>query len=244
MKPVYLSVVIPSYKGSETLKNNVPGLIAYFNAKNLSFEIIIVDDGSGDDGKTKAIATELGCLYLENEQNMGKGAAVRKGMLSAIGDFRIFTDVDIPFEYEAFDNFIRYLDVKEFDVVIGDRTLPGSSYFTEISAGRKIGSGIFSFIVGRFVAGGHFDTQCGMKGFRAKVAEDLFSVAKVNGFAFDVELLYISLKRNYDIKRLPVRLRCQEGSTVSLLRHGTGMVLDLFKIKANQMVGKYKMQIK
>ena len=79
-----------------------------------------------------------------------------------------------------------------------------------------------------------------MKGFRADVAEDLFGVARINGFAFDVELLYISLKRNYDIKRLPVVLRCQEGSSVSVLRHGFGMLIDLFIIKWNHIRKKYK----
>ncbi len=234
-----LSIIIPSFKGAEVLKNNVPGLINYFKQKNRLFEIIIVDDGSDDDGATEKVAIELNCLFLQNEKNLGKGAAVRKGMQHAKGDYRIFTDVDIPFEYDAFDRFLHYLEAKEFDVVIGDRTLPGSSYFTEISRLRKIGSNIFSFIVGRFVAGGHFDTQCGMKGFRAFVANDLFSVSKVNGFAFDVELLYISLKRNYDIKRLPVVLRCQEGSSVSVLRHGIGMLFDLYKIKLNHVKGLY-----
>lgn len=234
-----LSIIIPSFKGSEVLKNNVPGLITYLKQKNNSYEIIIVDDGSNDNGATQLVAETLGCRFFENPRNLGKGATVRKGMLNAKGNFRIFTDVDIPFEYDAFDLFLKYLDAKEFDVVIGDRTLPGSSYFTEISRSRKIGSTIFSFIVGRFVAGGHFDTQCGMKGFRASVADDLFSVGKVNGFAFDVELLYISLKRNYDIKRLPVVLRCQEGSSVSVLIHGMGMLIDLYKIKWNQLRGKY-----
>ena len=235
-----LSVIVPAFKGADVLRNNVPGLIAYFNKKNLSFEIIIVDDGSDDNGATKSVAQELNCVFAANEKNSGKGAAVRKGMLLAKGDFRIFTDVDIPFEYDAFDRFLEYLDEKEFDVVVGDRTLKGSSYFTEIPWIRKVGSNIFSFIVGRFVAGGHFDTQCGMKGFRADVAEDLFGVARINGFAFDVELLYISLKRNYDIKRLPVVLRCQEGSSVSVLRHGFGMLIDLFIIKWNHIRKKYK----
>lgn len=221
------------------LRNNVPGLIGYLNQSGTPFEIIIVDDGSQDNGATRSVATELGCVFLENEINLGKGAAVRKGMLAARGEFRIFTDVDIPFEYDAFQRFLRYLDEKEFDVVVGDRTLHGSSYFTEISWLRKLGSNIFSFIVGRFVAGGHFDTQCGMKGFRAAAAMDLFGVSRINGFAFDVELLYVSLKRNYDIKRLPVVLRCQEGSSVSVLRHGMGMLVDLFKIKINHVAGKY-----
>ena len=237
-----LSIIIPSYKGAEVLKNNVPGLINYFKQKNSSFEIIIVDDGSQDGGATENVARELNCKFLKNEKNLGKGAAVRNGMLNAQGDLRIFTDVDIPFEYDAFDRFVHYLKVKEFDVVIGDRTLPGSSYFIDIPPIRKIGSNFFSFIVGRFVVGGHFDTQCGMKGFRASVAKDLYSISKINGFAFDVELLYISLKRNYDIKRLPVVLRCQEGSSVNVLRHGFGMLVDIFKIKWNHVRGLYKKQ--
>ena len=82
-----------------------------------------------------------------------------------------------------------------------------------------------------------------MKGFKASVANDLFTLSKINGFAFDVELLYISLKRNYDIKRLPVVLRCQEGTTVSVLRHGIGMLIDLYKIKWNHIRGRYNKQI-
>lgn len=235
-----LSIVIPSFKGSESLQNNVPGLLNYLKGKNFSYEVIIVDDGSDDNGETEKIVKGLGCLFVQNKKNLGKGGAVRAGMLSAKGDYRIYTDVDIPFEFDAFDKFLHYLDVKEFDVVVGDRTLPGSVYFAEISRLRNIGSKIFSFIVGRFVAGGYFDTQCGMKGFKATVANDLFSITKINGFAFDVELLYISLKRNYDIKRLPVVLRCQEGSSVNVLYHGFGMLLDLYRMKWNQIRGKYK----
>ena len=99
---------------------------------------------------------------------------------------------------------------------------------------------MYSFIVGRFVAGGWFDTQCGIKGFRDHVAEDLFSVARVDRFAFDVELFYIALKRNYDIKRLPVRLRCQEGSSVRVVRDGLAMVRDLAVIRTHQLAGHYR----
>jgi dolichyl-phosphate beta-glucosyltransferase len=105
---------------------------------------------------------------------------------------------------------------------------------------RKLGSRIFTFFVGRFVTTGLFDTQCGMKGFSAKVADDLFSHAQLNGFAFDVELLYIALKRNYDIKRLAVVFRSShEESSASLVRHAPGMLVDLFRIKWNHVRGRY-----
>jgi len=235
-----LSIILPSYKGSSLLAKNLPLFINYLQEKKIEHEIIVVDDGSEDNDATKKIAEQYGCIFLENVKNMGKGAAVRKGMFQAKGEFRIFTDVDIPFEFEAFERFLHYLDYKEFDIVIGDRTLPGSAYFTEISRTRKIGSNFFSFLVGRFVTSGMFDTQCGMKGFRAHIAEDLFSVNRINGFAFDVELLYIALKRNYDIKRLPVKLRTNESSTISLAREGITMFADILTIKLNQLQEKYK----
>lgn len=232
---IKVSLIIPCYNGSETIANNLPDFMQYLNTKNYQYEVLIVDDGSNEPKSTQAVAERLNCQFIGLSKNKGKGAAVKAGMTQAKGQFRIFTDVDIPFEYANFDRFLRYLDEKEFHMVVGDRTLPESKYFTEISKLRKFGSNIFSFIVGRFVVGGHFDTQCGMKGFRKEVAEDIFGLTRIPSFAFDVEVLYIALKRNYDIKRLPVQLRKQEGSSVKVISHGMGMVLDLFRIKLNQM---------
>ncbi|HLG04123.1 MAG TPA: glycosyltransferase [Bacteroidia bacterium] len=235
-----LSIVIPSYKGADSLRQELPGLISWLKSNVDSFEIIIVDDGSDDKGATEKVVKENNCLFIGLARNTGKGGAVRAGMLSAKGDFRIFTDADIPFELDAFETFLHYLRDKEFQIAVGDRTLPESRYFAQIAGARKIGSNVFTFLVGRFVTTGLFDTQCGMKGFTAKVADDLFSVSRLNSFAFDVELLYIALKRNYDIKRLPVRFRgTQDSSSVSLARHAPGMLADLFRIKLNHMRGLY-----
>ncbi len=236
-----VSFVLPVYKGSASLEEQLPLFIKYLNGKEFKYEIIVVDDGSDDVVKTQKIAKKNNCIFLKNKRNLGKGATVRKGMLEAKGEYRIYTDFDIPFNFDSIDNFLKYLCEKEFDIVIGDRTLEGSTYFTKITKKRKIGSSIFTFIVGRFITTGHFDTQCGLKGFRGEIADDLFSVSRINGFAFDVELIYISLKRNYDIKRLPVRLRYNDGTTrVKVIKHGIEMVMDLFNIKMNQVKGKYK----
>lgn len=236
---IKVSLIIPCYNGAKTIQNNLPQFMEYLKTKDYKYEVILVDDGSESSNETEKVADLLGCRFISLPKNKGKGAAVKAGMLAAKGEFRIFTDVDIPFHYGNFDQFLTYLDEKEFHMVVGDRTLPESKYFTEISKLRKVGSNVFSFIVGRFVVGGHFDTQCGMKGFRKEVADDIFGLCRIPGFAFDVEVLYISLKRNYDIKRLPVQLRMQEGSSVRVIAHGFGMVLDLMKIKFNQMMGKY-----
>ena len=123
--------------------------------------------------------------------------------------------------------------------MIGDRGLKESNYFNKISSKRRFGSGFFTFIVGRFITTGISDTQCGLKGFKREIAKDLFSVSRIKGFTFDVELMYISLKRNYDIKKIPVSLRSQEGNSVNVLKHGFKMVVDLFVIKLNHLRGFY-----
>lgn len=236
-----LSIILPSYKSATTLESQLPAFAAWVRARQPDAEIIVVDDCSNDAGATERVAKNNNSVFVGLKRNLGKGGAVRAGMQVAKGDFRIFTDADIPFEYEAIDRLFHYLSEKEFHVVVGDRTLPESKYFSEIKGSRKAGSGLFSFFVGRFITTGLFDTQCGLKGFSAVVANDIFNAGRLNGFAFDVELLYISLKRNYDIKRLPVAFRSShEESSVSLLRHAPGMLIDLFRIKWNHMLGRYE----
>ncbi len=238
-----LSLIIPIYNAEKFILDTLLRLTEWKSKINYTVQVILISDGSIDH-TTNVVRDYIDNIdnsikLCEYKLNKGKGYAVRMGMMEASGEYRIYTDADIPFGFEVIDKFLHYLDFKEFDCVVGDRKLTDSSYFTEISKARKIGSLIFSFIVGRFVSGGYFDTQCGIKGYRAKVSEDLFSLSRINGFAFDVEILYIALKRNYEIKRLPVVLVKNEGSTVSMLHHGFGMFLDLFKIKLNHITNKY-----
>jgi len=235
-----LSIVIPSYRGGAILAKNLPGFIAFLKKESIEHEIIIVDDGSADHGETRDLALALGCRFCQHAKNKGKGAAIRTGMLAAQGEYRLFIDADIPFVYDAILRFLYYLDFKEFDIVIGDRTLPESVYFEKITPLRKVFSKVFSFFVARFVTGGFFDTQCGLKAFRGKVAQDIFSVTRIQRFSADIEILYVALKRNYDIKRLPVKLRFNEGSSVRLITDSLIMVMDLFRIRWNYTLGRYR----
>lgn len=237
---ITLSIVLPSYKGDSLLKRHIPDLKEYLSQFDMSFEIIVVDDGSEDDGATKLIAEELGCRYLANSKNAGKGAAVRKGVLDAKGKYIIFTDVDFPYTFSAINRFLYYLDFKDYHMVAGDRTLDKSHYYAKIPLLRQILSHIFSNFAGRFFVGGWYDTQCGIKGFRSDVAKDIFTVGRINRFAFDVELFYIALKRNYDIKRVPVVLRVQEGSVVNILRDGLVMLKDVLRIRWYYWRGRYR----
>ena len=241
--PIYLSVVVPSFESAGILEKNLPVLLSYLKKQDYTWEVVVVDDGSNDQGATEAVCRNLDCVFCFNQKNMGKGAAVRTGMKAAQGLFRIFTDADIPYNLDAIGTMLRYLDFKEFQLVIGDRNLKGSLYLEEISGIRKLTSVFFTRFVGTIVTANFFDTQCGLKGFRGEIADFIFNHARINGFAFDVEVLYIALKQNFEIKRIPVRLNNQEKSTVRVLRHGAMMFIDLFKIKINNVRGYYREEI-
>jgi len=206
----------------------------------LDAEVIVVNDGSTEKADLAAIVKENNARFVTYSKNEGKGFAIKEGFKVSSGKIIIYTDADIPFEGKAIHTIINYLTLKEFDLAIGDRSLDTSNYFSEVSNKRRFGSRIFTFIVGRFITTGITDTQCGLKGFKKEVANDLFNVSRLKGFTFDVELIYISLKRNYDIKKIPVSLRSQDGNSVSVLKHGFSMGFDLIKIKINHVKGLYK----
>lgn len=234
-----ISFVIPSYNGSQILENNLPVLFNILSKHTITYEVIVVNDGTNDGDLTKNVAQKFNCEYIGYTTNKGKGYAVRKGVEKAKGKYIIFTDTDIPFKEIAFERMINTLQEDCYDVVIGDRTMINSEYYEVIDTSRKIGSKIFTFIVSNIITGGFSDTQCGFKGFKNEIAKKIFSVGRVNSFAFDVELIYIALKRKYIIKKIPVELRNSEDSTVSLAKHAPKMLLDIFSLKFNHVLGRY-----
>lgn len=197
----------------------------------------MVDDG-GHDLAAHAV-TAAGATLLALPANRGKGAAVRAGMLAATGDVRAYTDVDIPFGSDCLRAIEYYVARRGFHVVIGDRTLPESRYRMSLTPVRRAASAVFTSLVGRVITGGFFDTQCGVKGFRADVATQLFSRSRVDRFAFDVELVYLALKGRLDIKRLSVVLENNETSSVRVVRDSWRMLVDLARIIVGQKTGRY-----
>jgi dolichyl-phosphate beta-glucosyltransferase len=234
-----LSVVLPCYRSASLAIRSVERLAAYLGGTGLSWEVIVVDDGGGDfpndpwnpDGSARLIRLPINC---------GKGAAVGAGMRAARGWVRIFTDVDLPYDLTLLPVMAQYIRERGFHVVIGDRTLPGSSYHGEISTARRLASLVFSEFVGRLVTGGFFDTQCGLKALRGDVADALFGLRRLDRFAFDVELVYLSLRHKLDIKRIPVQLRNNETSTVRVGRDALRGVVDVLRIKYHQLRGHYE----
>lgn len=236
----YLSVIISVYNNSDVLKNNLPYLADYLSKKEYDYDIIIVDDGSANGSEIKNISENYNCRYVVNAKNFGKGYSVKRGMLISDAKYKIFTDADIPYGNEDLEKIIESLDKEKYDMVIGDRSMNTSSYFKDVSVLRSFGSKFFSFIIGGITSGKFNDTQCGLKGFTAEAAADLFNRTKINGFAVDVELIYLAFKSNYRIGRIPVKLRKQGPSTVMIFKHGILMLVDLIKIKYFQLSKKYE----
>lgn len=236
-----LSLVIPIYKGSAYAKQSAELVHSYLSAlSGISFEILFVDDGSPDD--TSAVLRGLSLQNLRVvtlAENRGKFGAIKAGMAEAKGDVRIFTDGDIPYELEAIPYVFDIIHKRRVHVVVGDRSLPGSEYAEKLGTIRKFVTRVFTFFVRLLVTGGLFDTQCGLKGFRGDVADALFPMLRDDGFSGDVELLYVCLKYNLEIKRVPVRLRRSAPSSVRVVNHGVRMLRRISRLRRSWRKGFY-----
>ncbi len=238
-----LSVVLPCYRAAALARQSVQRLVGALSGRIPSYEIIVVEDG-GHECEAALTGVPAGAggriRVLSLPSNRGKGAAVAAGMRSARGAVRVFTDIDVPYGTTPIMLIETLVRTRGFHMVIGDRTFPQSRYETELPFGRRVASAVFSRITATLVTGGFFDTQCGLKGFRGDVADELFSLQSVERFAFDVELIYLALTYGLEIKRIPVMLETNAGSSVRLGRDSLRTLMDLARIKYHQMHGDYE----
>jgi len=236
-----LSLVIPIYNGASHAATSANLVHSYLRSlAGLTFEIIFVDDGSTD--STSDIIRSLNLdevRVITLPTNQGKFGAIKAGMSLAVGECRIFTDGDIPYELEALSYIYSIISERKVHVVVGDRNLKGSEYAEQLTPVRSVLTHIFTFFVRSLVTAGLFDTQCGLKGFRGDVAEALFPMLRDSGFSGDVELLYICLKYNLEIKRVPVRLRRSAPSTVRVVNHGLRMLRRISRLRRSWKKGYY-----
>jgi glycosyltransferase involved in cell wall biosynthesis len=239
-RPLRVSIVIPAFNSAVYLDHNVRAVRAFLADQGLDGEVIVADDGSTD-GTPDSIASAPNVRVLRLPHR-GKGAALRAGMLSATGDIRAFTDADLPYGLDALPLAINYIRQRGFHAVVGDRTLPGSSY-QDPGPLRRIISELASFAFRTLVTGGIYDTQCGFKVFRGDVAAEIFRLARIDGFAIDVELIYLVLKHRLDLKRIPVQLQRNAPSSVRVIRDSLRAVRDIASIRYNLARGRYRSPI-
>lgn len=231
-------MVLPAYNAARHVGASVDALRGFFQEHDLPGEVVVADDGSTD-ATADAVPAHPCVQVVRLPRNQGKGGAIRAGMRRASGDIRIFTDAELPYGTEPILVARRAIEERGFHAVVGDRTLPRSSYRHE-GLSRRVASEVASFAFRTLVTGGIYDTQCGFKAFRGDVADELFRIARIDGFATDVEVIYLLLKYRLDIKRIPVRLRYNAGSSVNVLRDSAGAARDIAAMRLNWARGRYR----
>jgi len=251
---VYLSVVIPSFDEMANLQKGVLDKVDHFlSRKKFKYEVIVVDDGSTDGSIefVEKFVKDNSNFRLIKNPHLGKARTVTKGVLSAKGQYILFTDMDQATPIEEIDKLLPYFNPSNagFDIVIGSRnsTRKGSPW-TRILMARGM------MFLRRFMIGIReiSDTQCGFKMFRHDVAKKLFAKiaslhskqTEITGSSvsagFDVELLYLAEKLGYKIKEVPVNWLYVETRRVNPIKDSIEGLIELIRIKVNDIKGKYK----
>lgn len=239
---IELSVVIPAYNEESRLPRTLGLVYEYLKAREKSFEILVVDDGSHDNTAQLVLdlAKEKSELRLHSYQpNQGKGYAVRQGMLQARGEHILINDADGASPIQEVERLEKALEGGA-DIAIGSRAKPDESRKVEAQLHRKFIGNTFNAIVQGLLLPGFYDTQCGFKLFKRQAARDIFSVNKINGFAFDVEILYIAKIRPYKVLEVAINWTNMEGSKVNVLVDSPKMFLEVLKIALNAAFGVYR----
>ncbi|GAB4579167.1 MAG: glycosyltransferase family 2 protein [Anaerolineales bacterium] len=237
--PIHLSLIIPAYNEARRLPQTLERVLTFIQAQSYSAEIIIVENGSTD--QTAEIARSYLSrhphLKLLSESQPGKGNAVRRGMLTARGAYRFMADADLSMPIEEVNRFIPP-NLTDFDIAIASREAPGAIRYNE-PAFRHWGGRAINFLIRLLVLPGLRDTQCGFKCFRGEIAEDLFRHQTLQGWSFDIELLYIARLRRYRVLELPIPWHYRSESKVNPIRDALRMAMDILTIRKNALAGKY-----
>ncbi|MGZ3664267.1 MAG: dolichyl-phosphate beta-glucosyltransferase [Ktedonobacterales bacterium] len=237
-----LSIVIPAYNEAARLPTSLEALRRYLTTLPYPSEVVVADDGSTD--STTAIVKRLiqawrtpPVLRLVSGPHLGKGGAVRAGVLAATGDYIALADADFSMPVEEFDRF-KPGALGAYDVAIGSREAPGARRYDE-PLHRHLMGRAFNTLVRLLLLSGIQDTQCGFKCLRREVAHELCQRQTISGWGFDVELLYMARKRGYRIREVPISWHYMSGSRINPLRDTVTMLRDILTIRANGARGRY-----
>jgi dolichyl-phosphate beta-glucosyltransferase len=232
---VRLTVVLPAYEEAARIGAAV---VAVREAlADVDPEILVVDDGSTDG--TAAEAAAAGARVVQLERNQGKGAAVRAGMLAATGRTVAFTDADLAYPPSLLRDLLAEVE-DGWDVAVGSRWHRDSRALARPSLVRRVSSRLFNLLTATVLLGQYRDTQCGCKAFRSDVARLLFGHTRLDGFAFDVEVLHLVERYRLSLTEVPVQVTDGGSSTVRVASAALRMIRDLFRIRRWGSEGAYE----
>ncbi len=230
-----LSIVVPAFNEEKRLPGNLPVIRNYLDGLKITYELIVVDDGSSD--KTSELVSEFEFVRLITlKENQGKGAAVKTGVLVATGDFILFMDADLATPLEEIPRIYGIIKESNVGLVFGSRDMPDSQLLKHQPGLREVSGRVFNKIVQALALPGVVDTQCGFKIFTNRAANEIFSRMTLNSFSFDVEIIYLAQKLGLGFREVPVQWEHKDGAAAFTkrgdhLKHGLRMIRDVSKIR-------------
>jgi dolichyl-phosphate beta-glucosyltransferase len=239
MPAPFVSIVIPAYNEAERLPATLTQLGQFLQGGGYHAEIVVVDDGSSDG--TAAVVERAAAdpfVRLVRAPHAGKGAAVRRGMLQAQGAARVMCDADLSMPASELPKLLAPLAAGA-DVALATREGTGARRIGEPYLRHLMGR-VFNTLVRLLAVPGLHDTQCGFKAFTAASAEALFGRSTVDGFGFDVEVLYLARKLRLRLVEVPIAWYYQASSRVSPLRDTIRMIRDVLRVRWNDARGVYQ----
>ena len=227
-----LSLVIPAFNEVGTIQRTLRAIREYLTPRGFVFELIVSADGNdGTREAAAALADELPVTVMGKPERRGKGRGVREGMLTATGDIVGFLDADYKVAIDEIEKILPWFD-QGYDIVIGSRGVAGADIRVPQPWYRRIGSKAFGMIMRPLIGlRGISDTQCGFKFFRAPVARDLFVRQRIDGYMFDVEILSLALRLNYQVKEVGVRWQDDGDTRLRLVSGNWKNFKDLLRIR-------------
>jgi dolichyl-phosphate beta-glucosyltransferase len=236
----FVSIIIPAYNEAHRLEASTRALREYLGLVPWSYEVILVVELSTDgtlDLAQRLVGQDPSFEVVGNEVHRGKGCAVRTGMLRARGEIVFFMDVDLSTPLPEVDHFLaRFARNPPVDVLIGNRQHAQSEILKSQHFVRKKMGQTFNAILRAVSRIRIADTQCGFKAFRREAARRIFELQKLDGFAFDVEVLILAERLGFKVEDMPVQWINAEGSKVRIIRDSYRMLRDALLVR--RLVGR------
>lgn len=231
-----LTLILPCFNEAERLPLALAAFLTELPQKPGEIEVLVVDDGSTDE--TFAVASAVAAKdarvrVIGSRPNRGKGFGVRTGVLAAQGELVVFTDADGSYGPRDVDRIVAAL--ADASVAIGSRD-------AGLATGplvRRLASLLFNRVIQALLRLPFRDTQCGLKGFRRQAALQLFGLARLDGFAFDAELLFLAHRVGLPVAEVPVRAEERDGSKVQLTVDALRMLRDVLIVRRAAAKGVY-----
>ena len=239
MAPPYLSLIVPAFNEVNAIAGTLASMGTYLDRQGFDYEVIVAADGNdGTREKVAEIAArDPRVSVIGSAERGGKGRGVRNGVFKASGEVIGFVDADYKTPIEEFEKLRPHLDAGT-EVVIGSRKVSDAKVEVPQSLHRRLGSRAFRLVRGAVVGLGDIrDTQCGFKFFRRAAAKAIFARQRIDGYMFDVEILYLARRLGYRIREVGVRWQDDGDSRSDAMTQSFMHGIDLLRIRFGSYAG-------